>query len=448
MPPLLLALLLAPPEDLVAQVDAVIEPLVESGTVIGLSVGVLTDGESWTRGYGRLAVDDDQRPDGDTLYEIGSISKVFTALLLADAATRGELSLDDSVSRWLPQGRTINDLDEGDPIRLHHLATHTSGLARMPANFAPKDPYVPYEDYGIDRLLDELEHLWVADTPGAKYGYSNLGAGLLGMIVTRAASADSYEELLLERICGPLALTDTRVTVPDDDHERFAGPHDPDGRAVKRWALAALVGAGGIRSSVNDLLRFGAAQLRPEATELGPAISLTHEVRHPFDAGGGMALGWHVSPVGIHWHNGQTGGYHGFLAVDRERRFVVAALANTANGIVSRATDQIVVTLLGKAPSKIEVRAPIPLPIDILDRYVGRYRMSFGARFTLTREDDRLFAQLTGQPAIRIYPTSRTRFFYRAVDAEITFELDDAGAPVALTLHQNGADMRCTRIVE
>lgn len=433
--------------DLKQRVDALARPLIDSGTVTGFSLAVLHGDEEIVAGYGRAFDDRDDAPDGDTLFEIGSISKVFTSLLIAEAAQRGELQLEDAVNQHLPESVRIDDIDPDDPIRLFHLASHVSGLPRMPNNFAPADPTNPYVDYSEARLFDFLAGVTPRDTPGQKYEYSNLAAGLLGVIATQAAGADDYESLLLARICAPLGLADTSLGVAAEHAERFADPHDADGRSEHRWEFGALAGAGGIRSSANDMLRFARAQLDPSTTPLAAAIPATHTLRHPFKDGGGVALGWHVSPIGVLWHNGQTGGYHGFLACDVEQHNAVVILAN-GGGAIDALGDRLVVLLRGGDPDPVHVRASIPLAGAILERYVGVYRMNPLARMTITREGDFLLAQLTGQPAFRIHPLSATRFFYRVVEAEISFDCDADGAATRLVLHQGGKDMPMERITE
>lgn len=434
--------------DLVDRVDALAKSLIDSGTVVGMTLMIIDGDQEIERGYGQMGPDDLRAPDGDTLFEIGSISKTFTALLLADAVQRGEVSLEDSVASLLPAGREILDIDPDDPIRLHHLSSHTSGLPRLPANMRAADVHDPYAAYSVDDLLDALENVHVDDTPGLQYAYSNLGAGLLGSLLVLRAGAASYEALLQERVLVPLELSDTFVTVGPSNLSRFAAPCDIDGRPGDRWHFQALAGAGAIRASVRDLARYGLANLRPEHTPLADAIELTHVSRHEFAPGQHIGLGWHKSAIDVLWHNGMTGGYTAFLSVDKERGAVVAILANTPAGQVSLLGDSIVLMMRGKEPKPLPIKASIAVSEDILDRYVGQYRMNPLIKFTITREGPRLIAELTGQPAFVIHPTSPTEFFYRVVEASITFEPGegDAGFAPALVLHQNGADTRAVRI--
>ena len=224
---------------------------------------------------------------------------------------------------------------DGREITLAHLATHSSGLPRMPANFAPKDPKNPYLDYTPEQLYAFLSSYKLARDPGAVYEYSNLGAGLLGHILTLVGK-QSYDALLRDRITGPLGMKSTKVTLSTDERARLAEGHDDAGRAVGPWDFAVLAGAGGIRSNAEDLLIFLRAQLAQLRSPLSAAIALTHVPRHDTEGvPGAIGLGWHVRDVGrTIWHNGQTAGFHSYLAFDPQKQLGVVVLANSAAGVV------------------------------------------------------------------------------------------------------------------
>ena len=321
---LLLALCLAAPADLTAAIDALGAKAVEK-EALGLAVAVRTPDATVVRGFGKVRFYDDAVPDGDTVFEIGSISKVFTGVLLADAVERGVMKLDDPITRHVPKGVAVC-ADEA-PILLRHLTTHTSGLPRMPSNFAPATMEDPYVDYGDPLLYGFLGDFVLESDPGDLYAYSNLAVGLLGQLVARANGQPSYEAALRARILEPLALADTTVKVTDELRPRFAAAAGPGHRPVKPWEFDALVGCGGIRGTVNDLIRFGVANLEPDDSPIGAALRRSHEVLH--EGPPKVAYGWHLADGGrLLWHNGQTGGYHGWLSVDRAAGVVVAILSN------------------------------------------------------------------------------------------------------------------------
>jgi CubicO group peptidase (beta-lactamase class C family) len=276
--------------------------------------------------------DGNARPlDGDTIFEIGSIGKVFTALLLADMARRGEVALDDPVAKYLP-GIRMPERD-GRAITLEHLATHTSGLPRLPTNFAPRDPSNPYADYSVAQLYEFLSGYELTREAGSHYQYSNLGAGLLGHVLARRAGTD-YGTLVASRIAGPLGMYGTRMTVPASLLARAATGHDELLRPVANWTDTTLAGAGSLQSSVDDLLKFLAANLHPKNSPLSSALTAMLAVRKPTGAPGvDIALGWHVSRRNgsdFVWHNGGTGGYASFIGYSPQAGVGVVVLSNAA----------------------------------------------------------------------------------------------------------------------
>src|SRR5690606_17265741 len=185
------------------------------------------------------------------------ISKVFTALLLADMASKGEVSLDDPAEKFLPEGATIPERG-GKKITLAHLSTHTSGLPRLADNMPFADPEDPYADYTEAMMLAFLAQYELTRDIGEQWEYSNLGVGLLGYLLGRAAGSD-YETLLRERITGPLGMTDTAITLSAEQEARFAPGLDIYMQPARPWHLNVLAGAGGIRSTANDMLEFASA---------------------------------------------------------------------------------------------------------------------------------------------------------------------------------------------
>ena len=191
---------------------------------VGIAIGLIDEHGSTVVGYGKLSTTDDRTPDGKTVFEIGSISKVFTSILLADAVKRGTIGLNDPVQKFLPESVRVPARDD-TAITLYHLSTHTSGLPRMPDNFAPADPTNPYADYTVEQMYEFLARAELTGRPGENAAYSNFGVGLLGRILARQAGSD-YETLVRKRIAGPLKMNDTVVTLTPKLEERMAQGHD------------------------------------------------------------------------------------------------------------------------------------------------------------------------------------------------------------------------------
>lgn len=439
----LLLLSALPAQDLAAKVDSLCQPLVDAGVAMGFVVGVIDGETELVRSYGKLSHDQKDAPTGDTLYEIGSISKVFTGLLLADAVQRGLCKLDDPVQKYLPDDVKLPEWQDR-PMLLWHLATHSSGLPRLP-DMTGADQDDPYAHFDETRLLLAVKDAHLLRAPGTEYEYSNFGAGLLGFALARMAGAESYEKLLEERITGPLQMRDTAVVLSPELHARLAPPHDADCEPAHTWKLGALAGAGGIRSTVHDMLKLARLELAPGTHALAPAIALSQEKRFTSEKVS-LALGWHFARDGVTlWHNGQTGGYRGWFAVVPSRGLAVCLIGNTAASAFDTVAERILQHLFGLEVQPPEVAIPAIVEKSELERLVGTYRMAPGMEFYVMLRERGLFAQLTGQPALRLYPRSPTEFFYRAVEASITFELDGEQVQ-SLVLHQNGRDVRCRRM--
>lgn len=428
------------------RIRAIVQPLVEQEALTGAAVGVLHDSQRETFGFGRFSARDDRRPDADTVFEIGSVSKVFTALALAEMAEAGLLGLADPVQQYLPAEVQLAKVGDA-PITLADLASHASGLPRMPDNFAPADPNNPYADYNAERLLEFLKTCRPARGPGEQIEYSNLGAGLLGYVLARRED-NSYERLVLDRIAKPLEITDLRVALTADMRSRLAPGHNGDGEPVANWDLDALAGAGGLRSTVKAMLDFLAANLAPDGSPLGSALKLARQPRHSLPGGAGqIGLGWHITADGrTCWHNGETGGYHSLIAFDPEHNTAVVVLANSASGLVDAAGFKILELLNGGEPKPIPVRKAVAVAAETLKDYIGKYELSPTFHIDIAQDGDKLYLQATDQPRFRIFAESETRFFLRVVDAVVEFRKNEAGHVDKLVLFQNGAEIPGRRV--
>jgi CubicO group peptidase (beta-lactamase class C family) len=422
-----------------AAVDRLATPLVEHGWCEGLVVGVIDEDGPRTFGYGRYSETNASVPGGDTIFEIGSMTKAFTGTLLADAVSRGEVALDDPLQKFLPASVTLNVTKSGKPITLAHLASHASGLPRMPTNFHPADGRNPYADYTARRLNAFLRDFEPSREPGAKYEYSNLGMGLLGHVLA-AREKTSYEQLLRDRVLSPLGMNDTHVATDAKNRSRLAPGHNPDGEPLPNWDWDALVACGGIRSTADDVLKFLAANMDP-ASPIAADAKLARKPLAKAMPGNEVALGWHLARKGtLVWHNGQTSGYHSYCGFVPDKKVGVVVLSNTGTGLVDELGVKLVDQLLGKDVEPIKLRETADVSADSLDGLVGRYLLTPSLMaLEVTREGEKLFCRATAQDRFRIYPASDTSFFYKVVDAQIEFKLDKPGRrAVALVLHQNG----------
>ncbi len=393
--------------------------------------------------------------DERTLFEIGSMSKVFTALILADMAAKGEVSLDDPAEKYLPAGATM-PARGGRKITLRDLATHMSGLPRLPDNMPFGDPDDPYADYGERLLLDFLAHYQLPRDIGSKFEYSNLGFGLLGYLLARAAHSD-YATLVARHVTGPLGMRDTVIALSPDQQARFAKGHDAYMRPTRPWTLPTLAGAGAIRSTADDMLTFVAAVLDP-ASPIAPAMKLALADRRPIAPGSEIGLAWIVSTpqpgLQLLFHNGGTGGFRSAMLLDPARRRAAVVLTNAA---IEPASDDLAMHLLTgsavlpagavpPAPPPVSTHKAISLPPAELDRVIGRYAITGDVVLTVSREGDGLKAQFPGQSPLPIFPEGPLDYFFRAVDAQLRFAADEAGKVAGVTLTQSGRVLQGRRL--
>ena len=194
------------------------------GHSVGSVIGIIAPAGRRVIAHGTRSKDDGTRVDGETVFELASVTKAFTSLLLADAVTRGEVALSDPVSRYLPPSVRMPERG-GRAITLHDLATHTSGLPREPSNLQPKDPANPFADYTVEQLYQFLSGHELTRDIGSEFEYSNLGAGLLGHVLALRAGSD-YETLVRTRITSPLGMSSTGVTLSPGMRARLAPGHD------------------------------------------------------------------------------------------------------------------------------------------------------------------------------------------------------------------------------
>ena len=333
----LVALLLMPlAQEAFAQqtsaVDSLSRAFQSEQQIPGLVVGVVDSSETRLHPCGVAALEDSTRLGADTRFEIGSVTKMFTGLLLATMAEQGTVGLDDPIGSYLPDSVAVPTAD-GQPVRLKHLTTHTSGLPRLPSNFSPADPTDPYADYTPAQLYDFLGDVQLSSSPGATYAYSNVGGGLLGHLLARHAGT-TYAALLKEQVLQPLGMGDTGILAPSDTMQSTLATGYANVGPVPYWHWDVLASAGALYSTPADLLRFLQIALHPGDQPLASALRRTYRVQHRESAQFALTLGWHVSPApdgtDVYWHNGGTGGFRSFVAMSREHGTGIIVLANKA----------------------------------------------------------------------------------------------------------------------
>lgn len=305
------------------------------GTGAGITIGVVQHGERRILTYGTA------KPD--SVFEIGSITKTFTGLILAQMVQQGKVRLDTPVRSLLPPHTVDKPALGAGEITLLDLSDQHSGLPKMPDNFHPADPANPYADYHPNLLYTFIAKQGVALPPDAPFGYSNVGVGLLGQALANKAGV-SYATLLRQQVTGPLGLHNTGIVLTPEMKARLIQGYDAAHKPARPWDHDAFTGSGGIRSTASDMLTYLQAQLHPDhlpltarttlsGKTLPAAITASHVLHAHADDGMQIALNWlRTDETGNYWHNGATGGYSAYALFNPARDFAVVVLSNTSAG--------------------------------------------------------------------------------------------------------------------
>jgi D-alanyl-D-alanine-carboxypeptidase/D-alanyl-D-alanine-endopeptidase len=380
---------------------------------VGLVVGIVDDHGKRVISHGKFGNGSEEEVDGDTLFEIGSVTKVFTALLLQEMIERGEMNLDDPVRRYLPDSVHVPTY-QGKEITLLHLATHTSGLPR---------------DSSGD-LYTFLNHCTLGRAPGKKQEYSNLGMGLLGHCICLRAGKD-YETLILERICRPLGMDNTKITLSPALKARLASGHAMPSHRVRDFSAEqrnydfrapSLLGAGSLHSTANDLLKFLSAYAGLSSSPLA-ALMEKAKGAHLLESGAKLRLAWSGDGT-LFEHGGLTDGYETELLFDTNKRRGIVILSNCAN--YSTVLPALWPSLLeGHSPKPDALAAVDP---SVYDGYTGQYAYKRGMIWTIRRDGDRLLLQWIGKdgershaPSVELFPISETVFRNEFYGDQVTF---------------------------
>jgi CubicO group peptidase (beta-lactamase class C family) len=308
-------------------VEKFVRPYIQKGVTAGIMLAVIDGKQQRKYSYGTIAKTREQLPDASkSIFEIGSVTKIFTSLLLAKEVVGGNMRLADPISKYLPDSIPRLAWDD-HPITLMQLSNHTTGFPRLPDNIFTTDAVMadPYRHYKVDSLFHYLKKYKVPSQTGVKFSYSNLGAGVLGVALERYNNK-SFEQLVIDNICMPLGMKNTSL----EDVGVIQG-YNERGKPTSYWHLASLAGSGAIRSTLDDMVIFMKAQLGSK-NKLTKAIHLTHQITFA-DNDQTMALGWRIKKAGnknIFHHSGGTGGFRSFVAFDDKSQKAIVILSNTA----------------------------------------------------------------------------------------------------------------------
>ncbi|HEX3798790.1 MAG TPA: serine hydrolase [Verrucomicrobiae bacterium] len=451
-------------EPITNAIHAYLKRFVDSKPIkFGIVVGLVDEHGSSVVSYGKLDNGTDQDVNGNTVFEMGSVTKTFTALLLQDMIDRGEMKLDDPVAKYLPASVTLPTYN-GKALTLFDLATQTSGFPHDPDNYDPKLADHPFADYSVERMYEYLSHYKLTRAPGTRFGYSNLGVGLLGHLMCLKAGTN-FESFVMDRICRPLKMDSTRITLTPEMKGRFVQPHNPAGYAVPALDFGTLEGSGALRTTGNDMVKFMSAGLGFPPSGLTSSFEKTQQL-HFHDPRANVGLVWWIlQPIPgttMVFHNGGTGGCSAWIGFDKARRRGVTILSSWRWFDI----DNFGWYLLHAEWQSDHRPDGKKINRQVLDSYVGQYREPAARSGTahtnklpvigIRREGDRLVADnkfvegvwntwLTAFPD-ELLPESETSFFDRLGGCRIAFSRDALGNVTGLTAHYPGNSFFCEKI--
>ncbi|MEQ7802362.1 serine hydrolase [Pedobacter sp. ASV1-7] len=324
-------------------VEQKVRSYIQKGNTAAITLAVIQNGKIRTYSYGSTSKITKQLPSPETtIFEIGSVTKTFNALVLAQEVIAGRMKLSDPINSYLPD--SIPTLQfQNTRITLENLANHTSGLPRLPANIFSRnvDPKDPYKHYLTDALYSFLKHYQPTVKPGTLFSYSNFGAGVLSTILERNTNC-SFEQIIVTRICKPLKMNNTSISLSPIARKNFAQGYNEAGEATAPWDLAALKGSGAIRSTLSDMVKYTMAQMNiSNTTPFQKAIILSHQTTFKGKEQD-MGLGWRINHnkgnTYFH-HSGGTGGFRSFVGFDLNRQRAIVILSNAADDVTNIGED-------------------------------------------------------------------------------------------------------------
>lgn len=405
------------------EIEKVMKECVDKGHTQGMVIAVITPDETRFYKYGKMAVDDPAPIDEDSIFETGSITKIFTSLLLEEMVSKEEVSLNDPVEKFFPAKMPEY---KGKKITLEHLSTHTAGFPYMPANFLMKDMYNPFCEYSIEYLINFFANYQLPFEPGTNYNYSNVCIGTLGCCLSFKAGKD-YEYLVYERILKPLGMESTKVNLSDEMKKRFAKAHIRN-KIVPHWEIAVFDGAGGLHSTCRDLARFIEANLGFYKTPLYPILTNAHQARFKqdipnLDVGHEWNVSYQYLPE-IIYHGGATGGHQLFIGFCQENKIGVVVCSNSAAYIYDIGKN-----ILNKNWYLKTYRQQIITTPMMLYKFAGKYQnVEDGSTCDIIMSDQGYLSVLLFKwgyyPPCPVFPSTQKDFFMKERPIEIHFDLN------------------------
>ena len=375
------------------------------------------------------------KADQHTLYEIGSITKSFTGLLLAKFILEDSLNLETGVNKFLPDSIDLTD-KKGNQVTLKSLATHSSGLPRLPSNLTVTNQYNPYASYDQDKMYGFLSH-HTPQTVGQNFVYSNLGFGLLGVALSNYKNT-AFRILIHDHILKPLELKHTYFDVPKAEQSHLAKGYIGT-QSVPLWDFKVMDAAGALKTTITDLQQFG-KQFLDASSPLAKASKIATKNYFTDKDKNTYGLGWFIDEQGTVFHGGGTGGFRTFIAIDFTKNRVISVMTNSGSSSI----EDLAKYLLNPKAYPLQIdKQEVAISKEQLRPYQGEYiNDGLGLHYTITLKDHHLYAKLNLQPEFPLYYQGDESFIYKVVKAKVVFEKDENNTVVGLLLHQNGQEIQ------
>ena len=403
---------------------------------VGVAIVAIDGDKTEFLNFGLSKQANGEKVSAASLFEIGSISKTFTATALASMVKEGKIKLLDPVQNYLPEDIKLPSKN-GKEITFQSLANHSSGLPRLPNNMPLGDPLDPYADYTIELMYQFLNSYQTPHEVAEKQEYSNLGAGLLGHVLA-LIDDKTYQAMITDRVLKPLNMTTTFIDIPQSHFNTLSDGHNEQLQPTKHWRLPVLAGAGALKSNTLDMAKYLKENMLMR--RLPQEMALTQTSTSVFgNANTEIGLAWLINKTlenQYFMHNGGTGGFRSFMGFDAKAQKGIVILANSVFDL-----DEIGHAYLTNSLAQIKLSSPMQVNSEQLSKLNGEFELMPGFSLAITNKNEQLYVQATGQPKLTLTPRSATEFINQAVKARIVFDVNTQGEAQALTLYQGGQSL-------
>lgn len=400
---------------------------------VGVSVVLINGDQTEYLNLGFSNKKTKQKINANTLFEIGSISKTFTALALASMVKEGKIKLTDHVQNYLPEQVKL-PVKNGKHITFLSLSNHSSGLPRLPTNMPFSNPLNPYADYTVDMMYEFLNDYKLLREVGEVHEYSNLAVGLLGHVLS-LIDGKSYQDMVTDRVLIPLKMKNTFVNIPTSKTGLISDGHNDQLNVTEHWQLPTMPGAGALNSSATDMATYLKANISKE--QLSDEFTLSQTSTASFgNPDTKIGLGWFIlkgKDNPYYMHNGGTGGFRSFIAFDQKQQKGIVILTNSIFEL-----DEIGHAYINNQLDKISLNTPVIVATEELAKLNGKFQLVPNFVLTITNDESQLFVQATGQQKLTLTAISQTEYVNQAVKVKIVFEVNEEGEAKSLTMYQGG----------